>query len=132
MKYALLLLLAVAAVLPAGVSSASEPVSQQNLQILDKMPEPVGGMTAIMQQVTYPKAALKDGIEGKVLLSIVVDKAGKVKSVEISQGVRSDLDQAAVKAIKKTHWIPAQKDGKPVESSVVLPIQFKLEKKAEK
>ncbi len=133
MKHPILAILIAAAVLLPGCGiSAAEPASNQTLQALDKMPEPVGGLMAIMQLVSYPQSAIKDGIEGKVLLTVIVDVTGKVKSVEVLEAVRSDLDKAAVKAMKQSKWIPAQKDGRPEEATVIVPIQFKLESNSKK
>jgi TonB family protein len=129
MKFAILILIAAFVILPTGGISAAEPPSNPSFQQLDKMAEPVGGLSAIMQLVSYPKSAKKDGIEGRVLLSMVVDTAGCVKNLEVKEGVRSDLDEAAVKALEESKWIPAQKDGRPVESSIIVPIQFRLESK---
>jgi TonB family protein len=106
--------------------------SDQNPPSFDKPPEPVGGMTAIMQLVAYPQSAVKDGVEGRVMVSVAIDSVGHVKSVAVESGVRKDLNKAAKKAIAKSEWIPAQKDGRAVESKVIVPIQFKLEKKTPK
>jgi periplasmic protein TonB len=132
MKRAVPLPVTASVVLLVFAMMVHSPASAEELKKLDNMPEPIGGLTAIMQQVAYPKSAIKDGMEGKVFLTVVIDTMGRVKSVEIKEGVRSDLNQAAVKAINMSNWIPAQKDGKPVESSIVVPIQFKLEKKIKK
>ncbi len=108
------------------------PAADSTSPAFDKAPEPVGGMTALMHAVKYPKAAVEEGIEGKVLVSVVIDATGHVTSAEVTQGVRGDLDKAAVKALENSRWIAAQKDGRPVESKVIVPIQFKLEDKVKK
>jgi periplasmic protein TonB len=95
----------------------------------DQAPEPIGGMAAIGQHVVYPQAAKEAGIQGKVFVAVTVGADGHAKSVTVQKGVNSDLDQAAVKALEQIHWKPAMKDGKPVETSIVVPIQFKLEDK---
>jgi TonB family protein len=107
-------------------------VRAEEFQTLDKMPEPVGGMATIMNQVVYPATAKTDGIEGKVFVSVVVDVNGASKTVEVRKGVRQDLDQAAVKALEKVRWTPAEKNGKAIEMTVVVPIYFKLENKEKK
>ncbi|MCB1060224.1 MAG: energy transducer TonB [Calditrichaeota bacterium] len=94
---------------------------------LDSFPMPVGGMVALMQQVVYPKSASKDGIEGKVLISAVIDVNGKVSKAEIMSGVRQDLDQAALTAVQNIEWTPAMKNKQAVEAAVVVPVLFKLD-----
>ena len=130
MKHLILIIIVAATVgWPTHGISAAEPATIPSPQALDKMPEPIGGLTAIMQLVSYPKSAIEDGIEGKVLLTVVVDNGGNVQSVQVLEGVRSDLDKAAVKALEKSKWTPAQKDGKPQEASIIVPVQFKLASK---
>ncbi|MEN8194336.1 MAG: energy transducer TonB [Bacteroidota bacterium] len=93
---------------------------------LDKMPSPDGGMSAIAKNVKYPISAKESGIEGKVLITATIDKTGKVTKTEIVNSVNEDCDKAAIDAIKKTKWLPAEKDGKAVSAEITIPIQFKL------
>jgi len=93
---------------------------------LDKYPEPVGGIEAIMKNVAYPKSAKDTGIEGKVIVKFVVDEKGNVSSTEVMKSVNDELDKAALDAIKKTKFTPGIKDNKPVKAEVTIPIMFKL------
>ncbi|MBU1936210.1 energy transducer TonB, partial [bacterium] len=95
----------------------------------DKAPEPVGGFQSIFQNVHYPKSAKKEGIEGIVFVSFVVGVDGAVSGLKIEESVRKDLDKAAMDAIEKTKWLPAQKDNQPVACRITVPIQFKLKPK---
>jgi TonB family protein len=81
----------------------------------DLMPEPIGGIEAIMKNVVYPESAREEGIQGKVLVKLIVDEKGNVSSTEVVQSVNEELDKAAVDAIKKTKFNPAMKDNKPVK-----------------
>ena len=75
----------------------------------------------------YPESARREGREGRVLLSVLIDDQGKTKSVEVSRSSGSDaLDQAAANAIKRWRFHPARAADKPVESWVNVPIEFKL------
>ncbi|MCB9357838.1 MAG: energy transducer TonB [Calditrichaeota bacterium] len=117
-RFVILALLILALALPA--------LSEQDTE-LDALPMPVGGMTALMKEVVYPKSALKDGLEGKVLISVVISADGKTKSAEVMTSVREDLDQAALNAVRNIKWTPAMKGHEAVEATVVVPIQFKLD-----
>ena len=92
----------------------------------DVMPEPIGGIEAIMKNVVYPESAKEEGIQGKVYVKLIVDENGDVSFTEVLKGVNEDLDKAAVDAIKKTKFIPAMKDNKPVKCEVAIPVMFKL------
>ena len=92
----------------------------------DVMPEPIGGIEAIMNNVVYPESAKEEGVQGKVIVKLIVDEKGKVSSTEVVQSVNEELDKAAMDAIKKTKFTPAMKDNKPVKCEIAIPVMFKL------
>ncbi len=75
----------------------------------------------------YPAIAIRRGIEGKVLLEVYVLPNGNPADILVfkSSGHKV-LDRAAVKAVKKWKFVPAQKGFSAVESWVKVPIEFKL------
>jgi protein TonB len=75
----------------------------------------------------YPNSARRRSEQGLVKLNLTVDAFGAVTeiSVSVSSGF-PDLDAAAVSALRSALFIPAQRDGKPAESSVELAVDFKL------
>ncbi len=75
----------------------------------------------------YPAYAIRRGIEGKVLLEVYVLPDGNPGDISVfeSSGHRV-LDSAAVKAVKKWKFVPAQKGFSAVASWVKVPIEFKL------
>jgi protein TonB len=93
------------------------------------MPTPVGGMAELGKNVIYPDSALEDSLEGTVLVEAKITIEGQAQAVKVVKSVRQDLDKAAVEAVMKTKWIPAKQDDKPVETTVAVPIQFKLKNK---
>ena len=94
---------------------------------LDKFPEPIGGIEAMIKNVVYPTSAKDAGIQGKVLVKTIIDEKGNVIKTSILKSVNADCDKAAVDAIKKTKFTPGIKDNKPVKAEVVIPIMFKLD-----
>ena len=93
---------------------------------LDKYPEPVGGIEAMIKNVTYPQTAKDQGIEGKVFVKAIIDEKGNVLETSILKSVNDDFDKAAMDAIKKTKFTPGIKDNKPVKAEVTIPVMFKL------
>lgn len=78
----------------------------------------------------YPKDAEKKRIEGSVQLRILVIEDGTVNKVEIiTSSGNASLDDAAVKAAKRTRFRPGIKNGKRVAMWIEYPIQFALPKK---
>ncbi|MDD3859160.1 MAG: M56 family metallopeptidase [Bacteroidales bacterium] len=84
----------------------------------------------IISEVKYPEQAKKNGIQGKVFVSYVVTKTGKIENVEVIQSVNELLDAEAVRVISSMgDWKPGKKDGKDVNVKMVMPIMFKLDSK---
>lgn len=78
----------------------------------------------IARNIEYPQSAIKDGIEGNVIVNFTVASDGKVTDVKVVKGVREDLDNAAIEVIKKSpKWNPAKPGG---DASVNVPVTFKL------
>lgn len=80
---------------------------------------------------SYPPAALRARAEGSVLLRAQVDAQGRATDVEVVQSSRSrELDRAALEAVREARFSPALRDGKPIASTVNVPVDFRLEESA--
>jgi protein TonB len=100
---------------------------------VDKMPEPVGGIQAIGNNLTYPEEAKLEGLEGKVFVKAVIDQNGNVVKTEIIKSTNTIFDIPAKDAVEKTKFTPGEHKGKKVKVEVTIPIMFKLaDKEAEK
>lgn len=76
----------------------------------------------------YPSVSRRLGEQGLVLLRVQVTADGAAESVELQTGSGSSrLDQAALEAVKKWQFVPANRGGQPVSASVVVPVRFSLE-----
>ncbi|MCI0513317.1 M56 family metallopeptidase [candidate division KSB1 bacterium] len=92
------------------------------------VPQPVGGMAAIAAQIKYPELARRAGITGEVHVQLLIDEQGKIEKTEVVKSLGKDngLDEAAVEAVRKVIWQPAQKDGKAFKTTVIIPVRFNL------
>jgi len=80
------------------------------------------------KNVVYPEQAKTLGVQGKVFVSFVIEKDGRVANVEVARGVDPSLDAAAVAVVKKLpKMIPAQNSGRQVRMGYTIPISFKLQ-----
>ena len=115
-----------------GNSQAKENKSRKGVySTVEKMPEYPGGMEAlkndIMNNIRYPELAKKNGIQGKVYVSFVIDKKGKVTDARVVKGVDSSLDQESLRVISNLKdWTPGMEKGKKVKVEFTLPINFAL------
>ncbi len=92
------------------------------------MPEPVGGMEAIMRRLSYPSEARNKGIEGTVKVLTFIDQYGEVEDAKVVKGIGYGCDEAARTAIFYTKFRPGIQRGKPVKVQMVIPIKFSLPK----
>lgn len=78
---------------------------------------------------TYPRAEMLDGIEGTVLLKVLVDVDGKPLSVEIerSSGNRRLDDAARRQVLRKWMFRPAIRDGQAIQVFGMVPVSFSLQ-----
>jgi hypothetical protein len=94
-------------------------------------PEPIGGMAkfyeALMTQLKYPDSLKTDG---RTFVKITVDTTGNITTVEVIKGFDEYADKESVRAIESLNYPfkTADNNGKPVESHLILPINFKRDK----
>ncbi len=94
---------------------------------VEQMPRPIGGITGIQRRIVYPEIAKRAGVQGRVFVKAFVDKHGNVIKVELIKGIGAGCDEAALKAVKETKFIPGRQRGKPVNVQIAIPILFKLQ-----
>ncbi|NOZ56009.1 MAG: energy transducer TonB [Calditrichaeota bacterium] len=93
----------------------------------DSPPEPIGGFEAIQRHLKYPEIARKAGVEGRVIVHVLVDEHGNVVATKILKSLGNNgCDEAAVAAIKSVKWKPAMQRDRPVKVWVAIPVIFKL------
>lgn len=107
------------------------PATDQGDDILPPQPPRVGVQLEYAQAPApaYPRDALRDGVEGTVLLKVLVDIDGRPLDVQIerSSGNRS-LDRAArEQVLQRWRFRPATQDGRAVQAIGLVPVDFRLD-----
>jgi len=102
---------------PANVAPLPVPLYE-----LDSQPTVIGDV-----QIPYPEDARSRGIEGTVVLSVLVDETGKVRAVKVISGPGAGLDQAAAKAVERIRFRPATRKGQPVAAQITYRYTFLLD-----
>ena len=75
----------------------------------------------------YPEIAQEAGIEGVVGVQAFIDERGRVKETLILKGVpNTGLDEAAMEAIRRTKFHPAEQRERPVAVWISIPVNFRL------
>ena len=114
-----------------GLSQVAGNSGSVSEGVQEKMPEFPGGpdalMTYLARNVRYPKAAQDSGIQGKVVVSFIVQKDGSLTDVKVARSVNPLLDAEAVRVVKAMpKWEPGIQDGKPVDVRFQVPVTFRL------
>jgi len=96
-----------------------------------------GGMEKFYQYlakaVRYPEDAVKKGTQGKVFVSYMVEKDGRITDVGVEKSVSPSIDAEAVRVMKASpKWNPGLTNGSPVRVKLTLPIAFALSKNQDK
>ena len=84
----------------------------------------------VYHYLKYPQAAVRDGIQGTVMVQFIIEKDGKVTDVKVVKGVDPELDEEAVRVVAASpKWKAGKMGGNKVRAALTLPIEFRLEKK---
>lgn len=113
----------------------SEPVIPVEPEIyvnVKEMPEFPGGIPALMQyiyeNISYPEEAVKNNVQGRVVLKFVVKADGSVGRIEIAGGIDPLLNEEAIRVVKSLPaFKPGRQDGVPVPVWFIIPVLFRLE-----
>ena len=105
--------------------------SQKVFEVVEKMPEFPGGKQGMLnwlrENVCYPEEARKKKIEGRVIVTFVVNEKGRVVEPTIVRSVDSLLDKEVLRLIKQMpKWKPGEEKGEPVRVKFTLPVPFVL------
>ena len=112
-------------------STAQTKKNEMVFDVVEVMPQFPGGQIAMLQylmkNIKYPEQAVKEGIQGRVTVSFIVEKDGRVSNVRLLRSVQPSLDKEAIRVVKSMpKWTPGKQNGKPVRVRFNLPVMFKL------
>ncbi|MBQ0073897.1 MAG: energy transducer TonB [Prevotella sp.] len=104
---------------------------EEALRIVEQLPEYPGGMVEFMKWLTatlkYPDVALKQHIQGKVMISFIVNKDGSLSDIKLVKGVNRLLDAEALRVAKlMPKWTPGKEKGQPCRTMIAIPIVFEI------
>lgn len=114
---------------------APEPLKVEEEKVFDvveQMPSFPGGNTALMkflnENIHYPVVAQENGVQGRVVVSFVVERDGHITDVQIARSVDPSLDKEAQRVVKSMpKWIPGKQNGSAVRVKFNVPVSFRLQ-----
>ena len=116
-----------------GYASKQAPAEEDPVfEVVENMPEFAGGMGGLMQylskNIKYPVEAQKAGIQGRVIMQVIIDKNGNVTNPKVTQPVDPLLDTEAIRVTASMpKWKPGTQRGMPVNVKYTFPIVFRLQ-----
>ncbi len=93
---------------------------------VEEMPELIGGYASLMKSVVYPVVARRAGVEGTVVIQLVVGTDGVPRDAFVARSVAPALDEVALEAVMKQRFTPGRQRGRPVLVQIAIPVIFKL------
>ena len=95
----------------------------------DQMPSFPGNlMTYLSENVKYPVEAQENGIQGRVVVSFVVEKDGSLSDIRVARSVSPVLDAEAVRVVSSMpQWNPGMNRGKYVRVKFNVPVSFRIQ-----
>lgn len=114
------------------VKEEVEEVEEEVFLVVEEDPEFPGGLDAlskfIADNIKYPQLAKENNITGKVFVSFVVEKDGRVGQVKILRDIGGGCGNEAVRVVKMMpKWKPGKQRGKAVRTQFNLPVNFDLQ-----
>lgn len=94
--------------------------------VYDRAASIEGGQNAFYEMLSYPRSALLDRRDGRVLLIVDVNTDGLADEIRIHEGSGyADFDRNAVQAMQQMRFIPAVENGELVDSEMLFPVVFR-------
>jgi protein TonB len=114
-----------------GSSASAEDMELHTLDGIENYPEFPGGHSAFIKflsrNLKYPANAVERGIEGKVLISFIIEKNGRLSNIKILRGIGYGCDEEAIRVLEKSpEWKPGIQNKQKVRVAYTLPINFNL------
>ena len=108
-----------------------EPEPDEIFFVAEDQPEFPGGDAALMEylrkNIKYPAICRENNIQGRVIVTFIVNKDGTITEPEVVKSVNPSLDKEALRVISQMpNWKPGYQRGKPVRVKFTVPVNFQL------
>ena len=90
------------------------------------MPVLIGGLSSLTSAIEYPEMARKAGVEGRVIVQIIIDEQGIPRDPIIVRSVSGLLDEEAMRAVMLQRFTPGRQRGRAVKVKLAIPVMFRL------
>ena len=122
----------IAVAAPPPPRAPKPEVATKVFDVVEEMPSFPGGQGALMQylasNIKYPVVAQENGVQGRVIVSFVVERDGSISDVKVARSVDPSLDREAQRVVKSMpRWSPGKQNGSTVRVKYTVPVVFRLQ-----
>lgn len=116
----------------AKEAPADSTAKEEVFMVAEQMPEFPGGMKELLKflqdNLKYPENAMKNNVQGRVIVQFVVEKDGTPTEFKVLRSVDPDLDAEALRVLQTMpKWKPGMQKGQVVRVKFTVPVSFKLQ-----
>ena len=102
--------------------------------VVEKMPQFPGGTGKLFEflskNVKYPAEAENNDVQGRVIVTFVVEKDGEISNAKVVKSIHPALDAEALRVINSMpNWTPGMQNGETVRVKYTVPVTFRLQGK---
>ena len=122
----------IAVAAPPPPPAPKPEVSNKVFDVVEEMPHFPGGPAALQaflsSNTKYPVVAQENGVQGRVIVSFVVERDGSITDVKVVRSVDPSLDREATRVVKSMpRWSPGKQNGSAVRVKYTVPVVFRLQ-----
>ena len=122
----------IAVAAPPPPPAPKPEVATKVFDVVEEMPSFPGGNAALMSYLAsntkYPVVAQENGVQGRVIVSFVVERDGSISDVKVARSVDPSLDREAQRVVKSMpRWKPGKQNGSAVRVKYTVPVVFRLQ-----
>lgn len=114
------------------VIAQEKSVEEKVFDVVEQMPQFPGGDAALFEylstHIKYPTIAEENGVQGRVIVTFVVERDGSITDVKVVKSVDPSLDKEASRVVAgMPKWIPGKQNGSAVRVKYTVPVTFRLQ-----
>ena len=122
----------IAVAAPPPPPAPKPEVSNKVFDVVEEMPHFPGGPAALQaflsSNTKYPVVAQENGVQGRVIVSFVVERDGSITDVKVVRSVDPSLDREATRVVRSMpRWSPGKQNGSAVRVKYTVPVVFRLQ-----
>ena len=122
----------IAVAAPPPPPAPKPEVSNKVFDVVEEMPHFPGGAAALQaflsSNTKYPVVAQENGVQGRVIVSFVVERDGSITDVRVVRSVDPSLDREASRVVRSMpRWSPGKQNGSTVRVKYTVPVVFRLQ-----